>query len=326
MQKNRYLGAIALCVAALSSLTMGCELVATVDRSLIKGGDAASGGAGGAGGSGGAAPDTCADGEKSGDEADVDCGGSCATKCTQGKACSATTDCDTGFCADSVCCDTACDGDCLSCTVALKADESTGDGTCGASKVDTTCGDEPSCAAGVQTNADTCDAAGTCADNATTECGAFVCDPAGTACLTTCQNDTDCATCHTCSAGQCVLAAAGAPGSGCMGDQACDGAGVCKAANGQSCQTATECGSDHCVDTVCCDTACSGNCQSCNIAGGMAGACSTVMRGTVEPRCTAPSNVCNDTGLCRGAAGASCNVDADCASGVCGAFSLCTAP
>jgi len=323
MQKNHYLTAIALCAAVLSSLTTGCELVATVDRALIKSGEGASG----VGGSGGGAPDTCADGEKNGDEADVDCGGSCETKCAQGKACAAVTDCETGFCADAVCCNEACDGDCLSCTAALKEDESTMDGTCGPSKVNSTCGAEPSCTDGVLTNADTCDAAGGCVDQGTTECGAFICDPMGTACLTACMDDDDCATCNVCNAmGQCELAPAGSPGAGCTGDQACDGAGTCKAANGQDCQNATECGSAYCVDAVCCDTSCLGNCQACNFVGMMAGTCSTVAPGTTEPQCTAPNNVCNDAGACKGGAGADCVQDLDCASGSCSTLSICTAP
>ncbi len=43
------------------------------------------------------------DGVKNGDEADVDCGGSCPTKCTVGKACVAATDCSSGACTSNAC-------------------------------------------------------------------------------------------------------------------------------------------------------------------------------------------------------------------------------
>jgi hypothetical protein len=46
----------------------------------------------------GACMDRCADGVKDGAEPDIDCGGSCAVKCGNGKACFSDTDCSTGFC------------------------------------------------------------------------------------------------------------------------------------------------------------------------------------------------------------------------------------
>ena len=46
---------------------------------------------------------TCADLEKSGDESDIDCGGSCAAKCATGKACGRGGDCKSGLCAMGKC-------------------------------------------------------------------------------------------------------------------------------------------------------------------------------------------------------------------------------
>ncbi len=52
------------------------------------------------------APISCTDGIKNGSETDLDCGGSCATKCAQGKACSIAADCVINACTSNVC-DTA---------------------------------------------------------------------------------------------------------------------------------------------------------------------------------------------------------------------------
>lgn len=46
---------------------------------------------------------SCIDGAKNGSETDVDCGGSCPTKCAGAKACAGDADCASGRCAGSVC-------------------------------------------------------------------------------------------------------------------------------------------------------------------------------------------------------------------------------
>ena len=46
---------------------------------------------------------TCTDGIKNGSETDVDCGGSCPTKCGEAKSCAAPTDCASGRCTDLKC-------------------------------------------------------------------------------------------------------------------------------------------------------------------------------------------------------------------------------
>lgn len=53
-------------------------------------------------------PATCADGVKNGEEADVDCGGSCE-KCEDGKACKARGDCASDVCKDGKCSTPVCD-------------------------------------------------------------------------------------------------------------------------------------------------------------------------------------------------------------------------
>lgn len=46
---------------------------------------------------------TCSDTVKNGDETDVDCGGSCTSRCSAGQMCLIDTDCQTGGCAGGVC-------------------------------------------------------------------------------------------------------------------------------------------------------------------------------------------------------------------------------
>lgn len=46
---------------------------------------------------------SCTDGVKNGSESDVDCGGSCATKCAGGKACTKGGDCENGICEAGIC-------------------------------------------------------------------------------------------------------------------------------------------------------------------------------------------------------------------------------
>ena len=46
---------------------------------------------------------TCHDGQKNGDETDVDCGGAKCPKCAMGKACTADTDCAPGACTNNAC-------------------------------------------------------------------------------------------------------------------------------------------------------------------------------------------------------------------------------
>jgi MYXO-CTERM domain-containing protein len=103
--------------------------------------------------------------------------------------------------------------------------------------------------------------------------------------------------CKSCSVsgseGTCVLATAGTqvPGS-CSSGQACDGAGNCKASNGQTCSSASTCASGFCVDGVCCDSACDGTCVSCNQSG-LAGTCRPYPAGSdPQKECGQGSGIC----------------------------------
>ena len=83
---------------------------------------------------------------------------------------------------------------------------------------------------------------------------------------------------------------------------------------GTPCTTAGTCplaanGNAYCVDGVCCDSACSGQCQACNTAQS-AGSCVTIAGPAVGPRLACPmsdsNNVCTQT-ICDGVNPAACD-------------------
>ena len=98
------------------------------------------------------------------------------------------------------------------------------------------------------------------------------------------------------SEGTCVLAKAGTEvGGSCSNGQSCDGSGTCKTKNGQTCTDASACASGNCVDGVCCDSACTGTCSSCSLAG-RAGKCSPYPAGTdPQGECGKGTGVCKST-------------------------------
>lgn len=260
-----------------------------------------------------------------------------------GQACAGANECTSGFCVDGVCCDTACTGICMACTQALKGQgqdgacepiaaasdpesecEQLGDGTC---QTLGTCDGNGACATqgGLQCqpstcvdgenqqNAYTCDTAGECLPNGESSCLPYLC--VGTGCLATCTTAADCQL-----GGACILGACVAPGG-----------------NGSPCGSNFDCTSGSCVESVCCDSACNGQCQSCREANkdsgpdGVCGqskvglACGTTtcvggiqngdqctVNGTCEPASIpcAPY-LCADANYCS----TTCTIDADCKSG-----------
>jgi hypothetical protein len=90
-----------------------------------------------------------------------------------------------------------------------------------------------------------CDGAGNCGDDSV-DCGPNLCDDDKIACATSCNDDDDCD-----SDGYCVQG------------------GTCdfKQPDGETCSRAAECESGHCVDGVCCNTACAGQCEACAQSG-----------------------------------------------------------
>ena len=265
--------------------------------------------------------------------ADSDCvppntcaGNSCGLK-PVGTACTAGTQCVSGFCTEGVCCDSACSDDattglCKSCKLSGKVGtclpvaalgldpkgrcvaSSTGtdyckyDGTCNGSGAcsprsnSTGCRPE-SCTGSVHTIAATCDGAGACPAANTSSCGSYVCNSPSPTCLSTCQKNADCTgtiTCNTITK-KC-------------GD---------KSSAGDQCSVGTDCTSGFCVDGYCCDKACTDSCQSCTLTNKV-GTCSNIGSGQPPRDSTAcapaSSGSCGNTGNCDGSD--KCEVRATC--------------
>jgi hypothetical protein len=198
-------------------------------------------------------------------------------KKSKGISCSASSDCNTGFCVDGVCCESSCDGQCEACDAAGALGtcqaitgaphnarvECNGAGdTCGGTcdgQVRTACGyptastscRAASCTAGTAMVAAACDGNGGCPALQQQDCGTYACG--ATACHGDCTTDSDCAGTSYCAAGVCVT----------------------KKVAGASCGVADQCGSGFCADGVCCNAACNGQCEACAEAG-HAGECRAV--------------------------------------------------
>jgi uncharacterized repeat protein (TIGR01451 family) len=221
--------------------------------------------------------------------------------------CSTNADCGGGACVDGVCCNTACDGQCEACDVpgsvgtctpvigaphgsraACASDGSMCGGTCdGSSRTScaypgaaTQCR-AGSCANGTATLAASCDGAGACPPEQTQKCDPYVCG--ANACLGNCTRDSECSDGLYCAAGVCTPKQ--------------DNGGVCGAAN--------QCKSGTCVDGVCCNTACDGQCEACDVAGSV-GTCAPVTGAPHGGRaaCASDGSACG--GTCDGSNPTSC--------------------
>ena len=230
----------------------------------------------------------------------------------QATPCGAGTECPTGFCVDGFCCNVECAGQCQACDVAgsertclpvagaphgtrpaCTSDGSICAGAC--EGVDpgcvypsaaTSCGPAGSCADGVATLPGACDGAGACATGQTQPCTPYVCGP--DACLTSCTTTVDCAPGYYCDSGACVP----------LGDL------------GHACTEDAACRSGHCVDGVCCDTACDGQCEACDVRA-LQGTCSPVIGDPHGARaaCASDGSICG--GTCDGHGRSTCSYPDD---------------
>jgi uncharacterized protein (TIGR03382 family) len=269
----------------------------------------------------------------------------CVPRRPLGQPCTGPNQCASNFCVDGVCCDGTCDGPCEACNLpgsvgtctvtpagtpgqpscAPYLCDGTGSTCPGGCTTDAQCVTGHFCDAGVckprRPNGSTCTEErecasafcvdGVCCDTACTgDCAACdlpgkegTCspvppgDPGTPACTPyVCTGNLDCPTTCTSSL-QC------APGFHCEEGQCRPGRPI-----GEGCSQDSDCDSGLCVDGVCCDTACTGGCEACNLPG-LAGTCSTVPAGTQMPACGAV--------LCDGRSTeclASCNDDGACAA------------
>jgi hypothetical protein len=229
--------------------------------------------------------------------------------CTQslsaiGVPCSTFAECQSGHCADGVCCDAACTGSCVACTLpgakghcsqvpagqdprlacpgsgACKA-------TCDASGACAYPGAERPCGAAACDGASrlhrgaTCDGLGGCADRGLVDCAPYLCT--GAACLTSCQDSSVCVGPNVCAGQSCGL----------------------HRPPGQGCGVASDCESGHCVDGVCCQSACDGACQRCDLPPTPGAAADGSCRITAGQD---PDGDCKGDGLCSG----TCLADGTC--------------
>ena len=259
--------------------------------------------------------------------------GSCG-KIPMGAACTRATDCASGFCVDGFCCNSACGGTCENCGLPNARGRCT---AVGAGAVDprgvckdmgsTSCGNNGRCngskacqkypdatpcrssSCDPATNRYTQDAtckSGACSAPPATTCAPYKCN--GTQCGRTCATNNDCQSPSTCVNGSCGLKPLGAV-----------------------CSRADECASKLCAQGVCCNSACTGSCFSCNQTG-MAGQCTAVAAGNPDPAgvCTnqgqascGNDGTCNGLGGCRKYAPGSTCAPATCANGVARTASTC---
>ncbi|HVW27339.1 MAG TPA: MYXO-CTERM sorting domain-containing protein [Polyangiaceae bacterium] len=236
--------------------------------------------------------------------------GKCVPKAGPGTACVAGNQCLSSFCTDGMCCDSDCTGQCEACNVAGE------EGTCSPVK-GKPAGTRPACV-GDGTGCDgACDGVtrNKCAvPDQSTQCRAPSCDAASnTATLrAVCNGQGSCPAPVTQSCGQEICGATQCTGcstnADCPSGDFCRG-GICSplAGTGTQCSLDEECGSRHCVDGVCCDSDCTGQCEACNQQGS-AGTCTPIPNGQQpaagRPGCSGAGTQCG--GQCDGASTRSC--------------------
>jgi hypothetical protein len=228
-----------------------------------------------------------------------------SASCTP-QSCSSGAECASGVCADGICCDKAC-GTCQACTAAKKGFGI--DGVCAPVAADTDPDDECEQGPNYPTSclADgMCDGTGKCRAFAkdTVSCGATQCS-SGSAEGLLCNGAGQCLTAKTscepyvCQNDACVQQCA--DDNDCVSTAYCNTQNACstKLAKGSGCSSGKECQSGFCVDAVCCDQSCSGQCEACNVAPNE-GSCVAVLGTPIAPRpaCAGEGGECG--GSCDG--------------------------
>ena len=183
-------------------------------------------------------PDTCANGVKDANEADVDCGGACATKCGVAKPCTKGSDCVEGSCGKvAAAVEDAGSVDPSSDAAAPDASAPKVD----AGPVDCTAGGctclAPSAKDGVKNG-----------DETDLDCGGTSAPKCGFA--SACKVPADCRS-AACTAGKCGPSAGDGQRDGDETDIDCGGATAPRCGTGRRCVAATDCDSLSCVSKIC---------------------------------------------------------------------------
>jgi hypothetical protein len=143
-----------------------------------------------------------------------------------------------------------------------------------------------------------------CTANSYCKGTAATCDTTTNQCVG-CTKRGDCSgACQTCSAGVCVAVKNQDDPTVCAGT--CDATGACKSKQGQTCKASSDCVNNlPCADGYCCDKACKGTCEACDV-GTSAGTCTTLAANatphTGHPACVSTDATC--VGRCDGTSAA----------------------
>ncbi len=240
---------------------------------------------------------TAEDGQADGGQKDAQPEVDVVGKLGLGDPCDDGSACESEHCVDGVCCVEACTA-CAICnapgklgTCSFAVGENPKD-ACGAAgeACSGVCDEAGSClypegnaclqetcdANGVDLITPRCDGTGACVDT-TESCWPFACNSLAPACHASCNSGSDaCAT-----------------GAYCDGD-AC----VAQLALSEPCSSAEMCSSAACVDGVCCDASCDGECESCAVPG-HGGTCTPIAEGDdPDAECTGTHQMC--VGACDG--------------------------
>lgn len=218
-----------------------------------------------------------------------------------GRPCAEDVVCASGVCANGVCCHRALGKDC-------------GGGRCRACD-GATCADDIECVSGFCVDGVCCD---TACDKLCQTCKAKGAE--GT-CLLLPEGTDDPK--HKCKdLGGCGLVAGycrcrdGKKGEG-EADVDCGGTCDAKCTIGRKCKDPGDCASDNCVDEVCCNSPCTGQCVACNLNLGL---CSHVQPGTPDDACVSP-RVCDTNAQCslpnENSNNDTCSADSQCVSRNC---------
>lgn len=249
------------------------------------------------------------------------CDGANNCKKVDGQTCAAGPECVSGSCADGVCCNTTCNGTCLACTAALKG--SGNDGVCGNIPINLPDTSATTTCAGTSS----CDGNGVCKKNVGQPCGTGAQCVNGNCVDGACCGSASCGTCQSCNlagnAGTCTNITSGNPDTNpantCTNGSVCDGGGMCKKVNGQTCAINPDCVMGNCVDGVCCNSPCTATCKACNVAGSL-GACTNITAGnddtSASVTCTGTST-CDGNGGCKKSDGQACVGGGECLNGNC---------
>ncbi|MDI3291309.1 MopE-related protein [Polyangium sp. 15x6] len=244
-----------------------------------------------------------------------DGGGQCQK--SNGASCSNNAQCVSGNCVDGVCCNTTCVGTCLACSLSGSV------GTC--TNIPANADPDSEC------NPGACNGLGDCQGVVATTC-TQPSDCASGFCVDGyCCNEACTGACEACSGlvkgegqnGTCGPIKAGLdPASECN-PGACNGAKACQSNNGASCTQNSQCASGNCVDGVCCNLACTGSCQACNVQNNV-GTCVNIP-GNQDPANECNPGSCNGLGQCQVDLGAPCSSADQCTSGFCADGVCCNA-